>query len=159
MFFQAMHTHQCCASNTDALPAGEGQGEGPRGPMQIEWATREGGVGPAFLLAYSPSRIGKGSGVRSSSELADLELVESDEASEEGYREYQVGSYPLLVVELDRVAESERDDLLGFLTPPPSPTSAAAARPHRAQIVKQPVGVHRVGSGSVPGSGSGDALP
>jgi hypothetical protein len=47
-------------------------------------------------------------------ELEDLELVESVEATE-GYREYRGGTYPLLVVELDRVAESERDELLGFL--------------------------------------------
>jgi hypothetical protein len=46
-------------------------------------------------------------------ELAALELVEKED--QEGYHQYAGGTFPLLVIETDRVAEAERDDLLGFL--------------------------------------------
>jgi hypothetical protein len=46
-------------------------------------------------------------------ELADLKFRESEDR--EGYRQYGGGPFPLLVLELGRVAEAERDDLLGFL--------------------------------------------
>lgn len=46
-------------------------------------------------------------------ELVALGFREDDASL--GYRRYDGGTFPLVVVEVDRVAEQERDDLLGFL--------------------------------------------